>query len=565
MQTKTKTISEAYENYLKYENELLEKDELELRESIELINPSFYLNRLLVKLFPESQLKKDLQCFEIIKENGVVLSVAECKKRGINTCEVDFTKKIRKYRKNSKKGDQDIILNFMIPYSNLNIGKKYCIESSLDIVSEDDEDIQIANDDYDSISEPAEKIFIPKSSSEDVFVEHIIKPNWLVNKYTIFQCLVKLYCIDEKGEKHRVPVKNGVDYSKKSVFERNKLIRKAMSENVRADIKKKDLYPLIPFEHTENMDAPVYEAIENSLMRNNASGINHTGLTRYKLFLLSFVLNLDYDTLSDLMVRCIGEHDFNYKDPYEVLLVYCLTKHTNVCEKFVELKKVFEKAQANVSKNFNSEKAGQTKKAKKDFEKIKNDEDLIEFLCTLPSTERNSSQKLIDRIFDQSMQEQFDLDFSDIDTNDKEQVKEQIKKCSCFADMIFGYTKCKGEINEIGKPYVLDGPKIYEIVKGIRKASKNDIVIFCFFKYVVFKDKKHDGKTAYERVCEQYDKYDITISKLNCLFSNFKLYINKDLNEAGFSELYLPNRLEKMVACSLVSKNPIHSFQSFFL
>lgn len=562
MQTKTRTINEAFEKYLELEDCLLEKGLSELLESIEPIKPSFYLNRLLAKLNSGSSFTSDLQCYEIIKMNGSNVSLSECleynkkntDKDKIEYCDrIIFETEVRKYKKGSKKASDDIIISFEIPFSNLDIGKEYFIESSLDIISDDLDDNKNMID--DKVFEIVTTKFIPQKSSEKIVVKHIIKPDWIVERITNFECAVSLHYKDETGEYKHIVVKNGFDYSIQSIKKRNELIRDAMQANIPQDITKKDLYPLIPFERIEDMDASVYKSIENSLLRNNNSSIDNTGFTRYKLFLLAFVLNLDFDTIKDLMVHCVGEEDFNYKNPYEVLFVYCTIIPESTCERFIELKKIYEQTIIDCEINRNEMK---TRVAEKVFQKINGDDDLIDFLCTLPCTERKSAKNVLDEIFNKDFKKKLEGNSYKYDLYEY------------IAYEIFGFDKVynKEKINGLGKRFLRDGVEIKELLDGTRKITKNDIVIFLFFKYVFYKKLRLNDncyRTDFEQLLYNYQKYrNMPNPKLKYIWREFTTHVNDKLEEAGFSVLYLPNTLEKMIGYSLLNEYPLEAFQDFF-
>lgn len=63
---------------------------------------------------------------------------------------------------------------------------------------------------------------------------------------------------------------------------------------------------------------------------------------RDTIFAFGFILNLTKDQFLKLLLQECSLGNINYKDPYEVLYMYSITKHTNVYETYLRLCKAYE-------------------------------------------------------------------------------------------------------------------------------------------------------------------------------------------------------------------------------
>ena len=145
---------------------------------------------------------------------------------------------------------------------------------------------------------------------------------------------------------------------------RNKLIREAIRDNVaKNSIKLNPKYTC--------------KDVEDLLTRKDRSNFN-----RNKIFVISLALNLTYEQMLYLLVHCCGEREINFKDPYEVILAYCIKDHTNVCEHYDDLIQKYESSIGNDV--INREDNTDTFSLAQEFENVDTDEKLLSFLASLP-------------------------------------------------------------------------------------------------------------------------------------------------------------------------------------
>lgn len=364
--------------------------------------------------------------------------------------------------------------------------------------------------------------------------------------------LAKLFPDDE------FTLKLNKDYSQndRSVNKaRNILVDKSMTDNIPRDIRKRDLYPLVDFDRLSE-DEPIWDSIRNMLTRNNRSGINATGLTRNKLFLCAIVFNLDFDTLMDLMSRCLGERDLNYKNPYEVLLAYCTIEHRKVCERFIEIKHRYEQKCLSDSSNSNNIK---TEFAKETFCGIQDDDSLIKFMCTLSCDKRLGRQTVFKDVYN---------DVKSIFLKEYESYIQIYPKCSEYkyiTNAIYGddLKKTEGDISFI-KSLAFSYSQLEEMVNGTRAITKSALMILLFFRYVCFDEENPEGENTAWSECVKWCQEKNIQEPLLYIYKDFKTISNSYLRDAYFSEMYLPNALERLLTYCLITKDPIETFQVAF-
>lgn len=342
---------------------------------------------------------------------------------------------------------------------------------------------------------------------------------------------------------------------KSVITKRNKLVDEAMKDNIPRDIRKNDLFPLVDFKKCSD-DGSIWDSLRTMLTRNNASGINATGLTREKLFLCAFVFNLDFDTLLDLMSRCIGEQDLNYKNPYEVLLAYCAIEHNKVCERFIEIKKIYEQKRSLCSLNDNNIK---TKVAKEKFSNIQDDDSLVEFMCTLPSAEKTSPKEVLKDIYN---------DVKSVFSIEYELYTQTYPNCSEYkyvTNAIYGDDiKIKEGYISFIKKLAFSYIQLEEMINGTRAVTKSALMILLFYRYVCFDEENTQGENTAWSECVKYCQENNIENPLLYLYEDFKSILNPILEDAGFSEIYLPNVLERLLTYCLITKDPIETFQVAF-
>ena len=165
---------------------------------------------------------------------------------------------------------------------------------------------------------------------------------------------------------------------------------------------------------------------------------------RNAIFAFGFILNLTKDQFLKLLLQECSLANINYKDPYEVLYMYSITKHTNTYESYLKLCKQYETALKNQSTNDSSiQNAKRTAVYKRDFEDQfescisvvdENTENkLIDFVVSLPKTDSVSFNEtfleLYESIADAEITKKISDKFSEKDLSDDDTF-------SVFADVV---------------------------------------------------------------------------------------------------------------------------------
>ncbi len=312
---------------------------------------------------------------------------------------------------------------------------------------------------------------------------------------------------------------------------------------------------------------------------------------RDTIFAFGFILNLTKDQFLKLLLQECSLGNINYKDPYEVLYIYSIAKHTNVYETYLKLCKAYEDVLQKQSEidNPSMQNAKRTAVYKKDFEEQfescinvvnENTENkLINFAVSLPKTDSVSFNEtfleLFDSIANAEITKKISDKFSEKDLNDDDTfsvfadvVKIAIENrsknvCKYVEDdellkQIFGNSKArslKGTISKILKKRALITPELVAGIKsGERKATRDHIVILAFYKFMI----GLDDKFSYLNVLTRYD-FDKQ-KALKPMYVGFKNYCDGILDKIGSAGLYLPNTIERVVVFCLLTSNPLNTF-----
>lgn len=311
---------------------------------------------------------------------------------------------------------------------------------------------------------------------------------------------------------------------------------------------------------------------------------------RNAIFAFGFILNLTKDQFLKLLLQECSLANINYKDPYEVLYMYSITKHTNTYESYLKLCKQYETALKNQSTNDSSiQNAKRTAVYKRDFEDQfescisvvdENTENkLIDFVVSLPKTDSVSFNEtfleLYESIADAEITKKISDKFSEKDLSDDDTfsvfadvVKIAIENrsknvCKYVEDdellnQIFGNSKArslKGTISKILKKRALITPELVAGIKsGERNATRDHIVILAFYKFMI----GLDDKFSYWDVLTRYD-FDKQ-KALKPMYVEFKNYCDGILDKIGSAGLYLPNTIERVVVFCLLTSNPLNTF-----
>ena len=311
---------------------------------------------------------------------------------------------------------------------------------------------------------------------------------------------------------------------------------------------------------------------------------------RNAIFAFGFILNLTKDQFLKLLLQECSLANINYKDPYEVLYMYSITKHTNTYDSYLKLCKQYETALKNQSTNDSSiQNAKRTAVYKRDFEDQfescisvvdENTENkLIDFVVSLPKTDSVSFNEtfleLYESIADAEITKKISDKFSEKDLSDDDTfsvfadvVKIAIENrsknvCKYVEDdellnQIFGNSKArslKGTISKILKKRALITPELVAGIKsGERNATRDHIVILAFYKFMI----GLDDKFSYWDVLTRYD-FDKQ-KALKPMYVEFKNYCDGILDKIGSAGLYLPNTIERVVVFCLLTSNPPNTF-----
>lgn len=310
---------------------------------------------------------------------------------------------------------------------------------------------------------------------------------------------------------------------------------------------------------------------------------------RNAIFAFGFILNLTKDQFLKLLLQECSLANINYKDPYDVLYMYSITKHTNTYDSYLKLCKQYETALKNQSTNDSSiQNAKRTAVYKRDFEDQfescisvvdENTENkLIDFVVSLPKTDSVSFNEtfleLYESIADAEITKKISDKFSEKDLSDdtfsvfadvvKIAIENRSKNvCKYVEDdellnQIFGNSKArslKGTISKILKKRALITPELVAGIKsGERNATRDHIVILAFYKFMI----GLDDKFSYWDVLTRYD-FDKQ-KALKPMYVEFKNYCDGILDKIGSAGLYLPNTIERVVVFCLLTSNPLNTF-----
>ncbi len=346
------------------------------------------------------------------------------------------------------------------------------------------------------------------------------------------------------------------DCSRKAISKRNDLIRNVINDNVHSN--------------SIRLNPDVYFGdIEDTLTRND-HGIA-SGFTRSKVFLVALVFNLTYEQMTNLLIHCLGERKINFKNPYEVILSYCLIEHTNVCEHYLNLVEQYEKSIDDCKDN--NEILG-TLYYEEKFKDIDSDDSLLKFLITLPSdTMSTTSLCVFQEIFDDVYKYLSEKAKDDFVENLQEKLES--KGLLWSIDAIYANESLSRKIESVGlistnqvakeltgenfrinrgtfrflKKKVFSEYDLKEILSGNKCVTKENLVLILFYRYCLLGDR--DNKI------EELTNSDTMLEEI---YDNFKETIGGDLEDAGFSDIYLPNAFERLILFCLVSENPIETF-----
>lgn len=299
-------------------------------------------------------------------------------------------------------------------------------------------------------------------------------------------------------------------------------------------------------------------------------------LDRDKVFLIALAFNLDYDAMNALLVDRLGFKRINFKNSYEVTLAYCLIEHTNVCEHYFNLLNCYEKM-SHVGPEIGTI-SDDTLAYGDRFDNISSDEDLLDFLTTLPKS-RDSKSALdcfndqfekVKKIVERKKQEDYvdrrceavekagnhwsyDAVYSEIICNPKKRIKYDrqgnLKPNTAINEIIHKYRVHGGNFEDF-KSAAFSERNINDILMGKLPVTKEHLIQIYFIAFVL------EESPGWFDIVEEYAGDNL----LGEIFTKFKMYCNFVFRDCGFSDIYLPNLFERIVVFCLLSKDPIGTF-----
>ena len=162
------------------------------------------------------------------------------------------------------------------------------------------------------------------------------------------------------------------DYLKRYIF------RKAGFDGNYGDIDIKDYQYIIMDSFAENYAPNSFTPTSSKLSALAKNWLTSSSVSRKTVFLLGFGLNMDVDDVSEFLVHAQLEHDFNFKNPFEIICWYCYKNHY----KFAKFSQLYEEFEAlPVNKDYANLDA--TISIRDLFFKVNTEEDLMKKLAEI--------------------------------------------------------------------------------------------------------------------------------------------------------------------------------------
>lgn len=309
-----------------------------------------------------------------------------------------------------------------------------------------------------------------------------------------------------------------------------------------------------------------------TILTDSSNASIEKNIDRYKAFLVALTFNLTYEQLIEIMSRTLGLTSINFKDPYEVILAYCLKEHTNVCERYFDLMHLYQN-EYNKLENKITNNDG-TRDCELRFNQIDSDEDLVKFLLTMPTNfyqktalkkfneifksiaEYTSNKKKEDYIDDKA--EKMSKYWSYESVEQLLHTDERLNKIYERKEVISNSVAIKsiidvGKINSGAfaqfKKATFSERNIDDILNGTIPLTKEHFIQICFIEYCL----ADDGWVYFWDECN--DK-----NIIRSLFEDFTMYCNNIFKENRFDNIYLPNLFERIIIFCLLTEDPISTF-----
>lgn len=309
-----------------------------------------------------------------------------------------------------------------------------------------------------------------------------------------------------------------------------------------------------------------------TILTDSSNASIEKNIDRYKAFLVALTFNLTYEQLIGIMSRTLGLTSINFKDPYEVILAYCLKEHTNVCERYFDLMHLYQN-EYNKLENKVTNNDG-TRDYELRFYKIDSDEDLVKFLLTMPT---NFSQETALNTFNDKFKciakytsDKKKEDYIDEKAKNKseywsyESVVQLIHEDERFKSIyerkgIISNSVAIKSIIDVGrinrgafaqfKKATFSERNIDDILNGTIPLTKEHFIQICFIEYCLAED-------GWVYFWDEYNDDNI----LRALFEDFTMYCNTIFKENRFDNIYLPNLFERIIIFCLLTEDPISTF-----
>ncbi len=335
---------------------------------------------------------------------------------------------------------------------------------------------------------------------------------------------------------------------------------------------------------TEIRNAKIKECIETNIhtneieltpnyycsdILNNLTRIDRK-IDRNKVLLIALAFNLQFYQFDELLTHCLGEKTIDFKNPYEVILSYCLCQHVNTCEKYLALKGEYELRK----KSYNKKIVEQETLVYQDlFWNIDTDDALIELALSLPEGNSKSANEvfkdnfntiktlinvnknveLIEKIENVYGYDNFKVNFHNM--SNKEKFSDLYKKNNVDRDAIVkelageDFKKKKGTFKFL-KEKMFNSTNMGDILKNVKAPTKEELLIIVFYRYIFtgVRDKVISEMSSKSNLVEK-------------IYNNFEFFAYPELSKAGFDGIHILDAFERFIVFCTVTEDPIQTFK----
>lgn len=300
--------------------------------------------------------------------------------------------------------------------------------------------------------------------------------------------------------------------------------------------------------------------------------LTRMSVSRKTVFLLGFGLGMDVSDVSYFLVKAQREHDFNFKDPFEVICWYCFKNHYKY-SKFVSLTEKYKALETNGGSHENSLTAG----VRRRFFDVRNEEELMAELAKIKNENEGkyfsvTSRYWFNKYYDDTRKIIAGKYTEDAENEARFKAREYLEKMS-YSDFLSSEEKLlrsekirnsfkrysEEDITEsdvekflcCGIPFDGQGNLLKSTRSGLAKVLGNKRM-----------SRKHindilTGKSTVDRfdlitLCFFVFSMNENISDNKVRFYNFVSEINKTLDECNMGQIYVENPYECfLMMCTL--------------